>query len=145
MSERHASGLMNFAPEAIRKAFDQLSLPTRLSNPFAYLTYIYSYSLNIDLQTGAKMLNEAKEYYIKQGFELRDRVQILGEIALIESIYAFNDLKKMFDCYERANKYFDGGTSRIFDSDVIITFGVPGSSYRPQNISVFIFLFPGKV
>lgn len=125
MSERHSGSLMNFAPEAVRRAFDQMPMNVRLSRPFAYLTYIYSYSLNIDMQNGANMLREAKEFYINQRYDLREGNQIFGEIALIESIYAFNDLKEMFECYERANEYFDGGTSQIFDSDMIITFGVP--------------------
>lgn len=124
MSERYASNLMNSAPSIIENAFDQMELGEKLVNPIGYLTYIYSYSLTISIKKGAKMLEEAKEYYLKAG-ELEDKNQILGEIALIESLTAFNDLKKMFECYERANKYFDGGTSRIFDANVIITFGFP--------------------
>ena len=125
MSERHSGSLMTFAPEAVKRAFDQMPMDVKLSRPIAYLTYIYSYSLNVDVQNGANMLREAKEYYINQRYDLREGNQIFGEIALIESIYAFNDLRKMFECYERANEYFDGETSQIFDSDMIITFGVP--------------------
>lgn len=124
MSEPAAVKLMNMAPNVIRQAFDRMSIYERYSNPIAYLTYIYSYSTVIDVKEGMKMLSDVKAYYEKMR-DLEDRNQIFGEIALIESIGAFNDIKKMFECYERANNYFDGGTSLIYNSDVVITFGVP--------------------
>ena len=124
MSEPAAVKLMNMAPNVIRQAFEKMSIYERYSNPIAYLTYIYSYSTVIDVKEGMKMLRDVKAYYEKVR-DLEDRNQIFGEIALIESIGAFNDIKKMFECYERANSFFDGGTSRIFNSDVVITFGVP--------------------
>ncbi len=124
MSEPAAVKLMNMAPNVIRQAFDKMSIYERYSNPIAYLTYIYSYSTVIDVKEGMKMLSDVKAYYEKVR-DLEDRNQIFGEIALIESIGAFNDIKKMFECYERANNYFDGGKSRIFNADVVITFGVP--------------------
>lgn len=124
MSEPAAVKLMNMAPNVIRQAFEKMNIYERYSNPIAYLTYIYSYSTVIDVKEGMKMLSDVKAYYEKVR-DLEDRNQIFGEIALIESIGAFNDIKKMFECYERANSFFDGGTSRIFNSDVVITFGVP--------------------
>lgn len=124
MSEPNAVKLMSMAPNVIRQAFDHMSMFERYSNPVAYLTYIYSYSTIIDVKKGMQLLAEAKSYYEKVR-NLEDRHQILGEIALIESIAAFNDIHRMFECYERANNYFDGETSRIFNSDVVITFGVP--------------------
>ncbi|MBR5228240.1 MAG: helix-turn-helix transcriptional regulator, partial [Firmicutes bacterium] len=124
MSERQASFLMNVAPRVLTKAFGKMPLDVRLSNPIGYLTYIYSYSNIIDIKKGAEMLAEAKEYY-QSVRNLDDRNQIFGEIALIESLTAFNDIQKMFQCYDRANEYFDGGTSRIFNSSVSITFGIP--------------------
>lgn len=127
IAEGNSVQFMNQAPNIIRHAFDSMTPETRLSNPIGYLTYIYMYSTAIDVQKGAEMLREAKEYYSdpKQSPELYDRNQILGEIALIESIRAFNDIYEMFNCYERAYNYFDGETSKIFNSDVNITFGIP--------------------
>lgn len=124
MSGRNASALMNTAPFVIAKAFKKMDLKTKLSNPIGYLTYIYSYGVIIDIKKGSKMLQEAARYY-SQMEDLPDRNQIMGEIALIESVSAFNDLEKMFQCYKRANDYFQGGTSKIFNSNIIITFGVP--------------------
>ncbi len=124
MSEYNSSMLMSSAPRVVIRAFNKMDLKTKLSNPIGYLTYIYSYSVYIDIKQGKKMLQEASEYYNKQK-DLPDRRQIMGEIALIESIVAFNDLEKMFDCYKLANEFFNGGTSKIFNSNIIITFGVP--------------------
>lgn len=124
MAERQSSFLMNVAPRVLTKAFSNMPLDVRLSNPIGYLTYIYSYSNIIDIKKGADMLAEAKAYY-QSVRNLDDRNQIFGEIALIESLTAFNDLHKMFECYDRANDYFDGGSSRIFNSSVSITFGIP--------------------
>lgn len=127
IAEGSSVQLMHFAPNIIRHAFNSMSLETRLSNPIGYLTYIYMYSTSVDVAEGAVMLREAKEYYSdeRRSPELYDRSQILGEIALIESIRAFNDIFAMFDCYERAYELFDGETSKIFNSEVCITFGVP--------------------
>ena len=124
MSEPASVKLMAMAPSIIRNAFDRMSMFERFSNPIAYLTYIYSYSTIIDVKEGMRLLADAKAYYEKVR-ELEDKNQIMGEIALIESIGAFNDIKSMFKCYERAHNFFDGGTSRIFNADVVITFGVP--------------------
>lgn len=124
MSEPAAVKLMNMAPGVIIQAFENMDMYERLSNPIAYLTYIYSYSTVIDIKKGMQMLKEAKMHYEKVR-NFQDKPQILGEIALIESIAAFNDIDKMFKCYERANEFFDGGTSQIFSADVIITYGVP--------------------
>lgn len=101
-----------------------MDLETKLSNPIGYLTYIYSFSIIIDIKRGSKMLQEAASYY-KRMKDMPDRDQVLGEIALIESVSAFNNLSKMFECYKLANEYFNGGSSKIFNSDTIITFGVP--------------------
>ena len=127
IAENSSVQLMHFAPNIIRHAFESMSLETRLSNPIGYLTYIYMYSTSVDVAEGAAMLKEAKEYYAdpKRSPGLYDRNQILGEIAMIESIRAFNDIFAMFACYERAYDLFDGETSKIFSSEVCITFGVP--------------------
>lgn len=119
--------LMNMAPNIIVNAFENMDLETRLSNPIGYLAYIYMYSVNFDVEKGYQMLNEAKAFYSdeKKSPDLYDRNQILGEIALIESVRAFNDIYEMFRCYERAYEYFDGGSSMILTSDVNITFGIP--------------------
>ena len=87
MSERYASSLMASAPRVIMKAFDAMDIQTRYSNPIGYLTYIYSYMTYIDVKKGAKLLEEAKDYY-QSVRNLDNAKQIFGEIALIESISA---------------------------------------------------------
>ena len=132
MAEQNANKLMDLSPSIIVKAFSQMDLKTRLSNPLGYLSYIYSYSTHINVEKGSEMLKVAKEYYSNphRSPEVLGRNQILGEIAMIESVRAFNDLEAMFRCYEKAYEYFDGGTSVIFSrEDINITFGIPISMF----------------
>ena len=127
MAEPNSSKYMNIAPNVIIKAFENMPLETKLSNPLGYLSYIYSFSTTVSVERGAEMLRQAKEYYSDpyKSPDLVNRNQILGEISMIESIKAFNDLNEMFRCYERAYEYFDGGSSAIYSSDANITFGIP--------------------
>ena len=127
MAEPNSSKYMDLAPNVIMQAFQEMPLETKLSNPLGYLSYIYSYSTTIGVEHGAEMLAQAKEFYSDplKSPDLVNRDQILGEIAMIESIKAFNDLDAMFRCYERAYEYFDGGSSAIYSSDANITFGIP--------------------
>ena len=127
MAEPNSTQLMDLSPNIIIESFTQMDEKMKLSNPLGYLSYIYSYSTHIDVDTGAEMLKTAKDYYSnpQKSPEVVGRNQLLGEIALIESVRAFNDLEAMFRCYERAYDYFDGGTSVIFNSDINVTFGIP--------------------
>lgn len=127
MAEPNSTQLMDLSPNVIIEAFMSMDMETKLSNPLGFLSYIYSYSTHIDVDTGAELLKIAKEYYSnpQRSPEVVGRNQLLGEIALIESVRAFNDLEAMFRCYERAYEYFDGGTSVIYTSDINITFGIP--------------------
>jgi LuxR family maltose regulon positive regulatory protein len=127
MAEPHSSKYMSLAPSIIIQAFENMPREVKFSNPLGYLSYIYSYSTTVGVEHGAEMLQEAKDYYSDpyKSPDLVNRNQILGEIAMIESIKAFNDLNAMFRCYERAYEFFDGGSSAIFSSDVTITFGIP--------------------
>ncbi len=127
MAEPNSTQLMDLSPNIIIEAFMQMDEDMKLSNPLGYLSFIYSYSTHIDVEKGAEMLKSAKEYYSDplKSPDIVGRNQLLGEIALIESVRAFNDLEAMFRCYERAFDYFDGGTSVIYTSDINITFGIP--------------------
>ena len=77
MSGRHAAALMNTAPFVIARAFKKMDLETKLSNPIGYLTYIYSFSIIIDIKRGSKMLQEAASYY-KRMKDMPDRDQVLA-------------------------------------------------------------------
>ena len=53
MAEQNANKLMDLSPSIIVKAFSQMDLKTRLSNPLGYLSYIYSYSTHITVEKGS--------------------------------------------------------------------------------------------
>lgn len=128
MADPSSTKLMDISPNIIIDAFSKIELETRLSNPLGYLSYIYSYTTHINVEKGAELLETARDYYSnpQKSPEIAGRNQILGEISMIESVIAFNDLEEMFRCYERAYEYFDGGTSVLFSGgDINITFGIP--------------------
>lgn len=127
MAEPNSAKLMTLARNIIIKAFKSMDMRTKLSNPIGYLSFIYAYSINVNIAEGMEMLARAKDYYSdpQKSPDLSERNQVMGEIAMIESIKAFNDLDAMFRCYEKAYEYFDGGSSLIYSSDTYITFGIP--------------------
>lgn len=116
------------APQSVIKAFSEMDKALKLSRPLAYLTYIYSYLGVIDPGEGARMLYEAKAYYESQ-HNLVDKEQILGEIALAESILQFNDAPRMSEYQRKAYDLFGGTSSRIANATESFTFGSPHTLY----------------
>ncbi len=116
------------APQTVVRAFTDMDKVLKLSRPLAYLTYIYSYLGVIDPEEGARMLYEAKAYYEAEQ-NLVDKEQILGEIALAESVLQFNDAPRMCEYQKKAYDMFDGTSSRISNATENFTFGLPHTLY----------------
>ena len=123
-----AAEYIDKAPHIIISAFNSMDEQAKLSRPLAYITYIYSYLVTIDAEAGAKMLYKVKEIY-KADVALIDRDQILGEIALAESVLQFNDVPLMSQFHKKAYDLFCGNSSRISNPDAIFTFGSPHTLY----------------
>lgn len=120
--------LIERAPHIIVSAFNDMDKNLKISRPLAYITYIYSYMLSVDTMEGASLLYEAKAIY-EADENLLDKEQILGEIALIESIMDFNDVPAMSRYHEKAFALFGGTSSRIINADSIFTCGSPHTLY----------------
>lgn len=116
------------APQIVIRAFSDMDKALKLSRPLAYLTYIYSYLGVIDPEEGARMLYEAKAVYEAEQ-NLVDKEQILGEIALAESILQFNDATRMLEYQKKAYHMFSGTSSRISNATENFTFGSPHTLY----------------
>ena len=116
------------APQTVIRAFTDMDRALKLSRPLAYLTYIYAYLGVIDPEEGARMLYEAKVYYEAEQ-NLVDKEQILGEIALAESILQFNDAARMIEYQKKAYDMFGGTSSRIANATEGFTFGSPHTLY----------------
>lgn len=108
----------------INAVFDELSMDEKISRPIAYLTYIFFYILYGNPLIGKKLLYEAKVIY-EEDETLEDRNQIMGEIAFVESILMFKDVKTMTQYHKKAYELFNGGTSKIANDKIAATFGSP--------------------
>ena len=128
MEQPGATEYFDRAPQIILKAFADMDKSLKLSRPMAYLTYIYSYLGNTDPEGGAELLYEAKAVY-EADPALIDKDQILGEIAVAESVLQFNDAPLMAVYHKKAYDLFGGASSRISNATEIITLGAPHLLY----------------
>ncbi|WP_238948568.1 LuxR C-terminal-related transcriptional regulator [Clostridium sp. YIM B02569] len=126
--------LTNLYKEIIKPVFNELTISEKIKRPIAYLTYLFFYILYGNRIAGAKLLYEAKAIYIEDK-NLKDKNQILGEIAFLESILVFYNVRRMIECHKKAYELFKGGGSRIANNKMPATFGSPH----------FLYLFHRKV
>jgi len=124
MESSNTGDLTNLRQRIINSVFDELSMEEKINRPIAYLTYIFFYVLYGDRIVGEKLLSEAKAIY-EADESLKDKNQVLGEVAFVESVSMFNDVKKMTLYYKKAYEFFNGGTSKIANNKMPATFGSP--------------------
>ncbi|OPJ60968.1 helix-turn-helix transcriptional regulator [Clostridium oryzae] len=120
----HTIALTNLRQTIINPVFDQLTMQEKINRPIAYLTYIFFYILYENVIDGRKLLFHAKEIY-EADDQLVNKRAILGEIAFLESLFMFDDVKKMTAYHKKAYELLDGGTSRIANNKMPVTFGSP--------------------
>lgn len=108
----------------IKPVFDELSIDQKVKRPIAYLTYIFFYIIYVDPIAAKDLLYEIWVIY-EVNEEAKDRNQVLGEISFLESLLMFDDVKKMTEHQKKAYELFDGGTSKIANNKMPITFGSP--------------------
>lgn len=122
MSQTGATEYVDVAPKLMVRIFNQMSLEQKLSKPIGYLTFIQSYMLsNMDKEAG-RMLEEAKEYYLKHP-EIEHWKHIMGEIYLIETYMSFGKLDKMLEKVMKAYECLDDGRSLILGPNMVCTRG----------------------
>ncbi|WP_026888431.1 helix-turn-helix transcriptional regulator [Clostridium beijerinckii] len=120
--------LTNLYKEIIKPVFNELIISEKIKRPIAYLTYLFFHILYGNRIAGAKLLHEAKAIYEKDK-NLKDKNQILGEIAFLESILVFYNVRKMIEYHKKAYELFNGGVSRIANNKMPATFGSPHFLY----------------
>lgn len=84
MEENWSTEYMDQAPNLIISAYKEMDEKLKLEYPCAYLTFIYCYLIGINTEEGAELLYQVKSLYEENEF-IKNRNQILGEIAMIES------------------------------------------------------------
>lgn len=124
MERNYTVDLTNLRQTIINSVFDELTMKEKINRPIAYLTYIFFYILYGDRITGKQLLYEVKAIY-QADENLKDKNHVLGEIAFVESVLMFGNVKKMFQYHKKAYELFDGGTSKIANDKMPATFGSP--------------------
>lgn len=116
--------LTNLWGKIINSVFKELSMEEKIARPIAYLTYIFFYIIYEDSKSGKNLLYEAKIIY-EEDKNLKDKKQILGEISFLESLLMVNDVKRMTQYHKKAYELFEGGTSKIANNKMPVSFGSP--------------------
>lgn len=116
--------LTNLWRKIVKPVVENLSIEQRINRPIAYLTYIFFYIIYLDPLKGKELLYDLWVIY-EVNDDLKDRNQILAEIAFIESLTMICDVKKMMQYQKKAYELFQGKVSRIANNKMPITFGSP--------------------
>ncbi|OOM16188.1 helix-turn-helix transcriptional regulator [Clostridium saccharobutylicum] len=116
--------LTNLWQRIINSVFEELNIDEKINRPIAYLTYIFFYILYGNAVSGRKLLYEAKSIYEKDE-NLKDKNQVLGEIAFVESLLIMNNVEKMIEYHKKAYEFLNGGISKIANDKMPVTFGSP--------------------
>ncbi len=113
----------------ILELFKSIPEDAKYRHPIGYLAYIGFYVTNVDPASGARLLEQAEQYYqndISIPPELKKHIN--GEIELIKAYIGFNDAALMRERLAKAHEILKGH-SLIANKDKIITFGSPHSLY----------------
>ncbi|MDR3593518.1 LuxR C-terminal-related transcriptional regulator [Clostridium sp.] len=116
--------LTNLWKKIVGPVVEQLSMEQKVSRPIAYLTYIFFYILYGNSVKGKELLYDLWVIY-EVNDDLKDRNQILAEIAFIESVTMFGDVKKMIQYHKKAYDLLQGNTSKIANNRMPVTLGSP--------------------
>lgn len=124
IEQRKCYNLFQKAPILIKDFFEQTDLRLRLKHPAAYFPYIYLLIFTADYSLGLELFHEAKNYFETQYFE-HDKNAVLGELLFIEALSKFNNLEDITQLLKNAYTLAGEKNSSIFDSQVLLTYGVP--------------------
>ena len=121
--------LVMFDPKAIKDLCVSIPWSVRVQCPIGYLAFIYHYTTRVNIAEGAVLLAEAERRFAGEpSIPEAEKRRIKGEITLIRSISAFNDLFAMRDIHEEAHKLLDG-RSAISHRQLIWTVGSPHAAF----------------
>lgn len=121
--------LVMFDPRAIKDLCVSIPWHVRVQRPIGYLAFIYHYMTRVNIAEGATLLEEAEKRFAREpAIPEEEKRRIKGEITLIRSILAFNDLFAMRDIHEEAHRLLDG-RSAISHRQLIWTVGSPHAAF----------------
>ena len=125
----YAGILLQADPEALVAIIQNIPWAVRVKRPIAYLFFVYAYLAVVSVQRAVPLLLEAEQYFGNfPDFTEDKRRRILGEILLIKSIIAFNNIHAMRDIYQKAHAVLNG-RSDLSHRHLIWTFGCPHAAF----------------
>lgn len=144
-----ANLLLFLFPEEIIPLVMAVPRRLRMLRPMEYLTFIYFCFAEADALRAVPLLEEAEAAFAADaGIAPALKRRLAGEIALIHSLLAFNDLYAMRDCHAEAHRLLHG-RSGISSRHMIWNFGCPHSSYlylrEPGTYAALVELVEGHL
>ena len=124
MERNNTVDLTNLWMRIIKPVFEQLSMERKINRPIAYLYYLFFYILYVSPIEGKELLYDLWVIY-EINDDLKDRNQVLGEIAFLESITMFNNVEKMIEYHKKSYDLLQGRISKIANNKMPFTFGSP--------------------
>ncbi len=144
-----ANLLLFFFPQEIMAMAKAVPWRLRERRPVEYLSFVYFCLVEAGDPTAVTLLEEAEERFARaKSVSGAVKRRLKGEILLIKSMLAFNDLWAMRDVHEEAHRLLNG-RSAISNRRMIWTFGCPHASYlylrRPGTYADMIELVEGHL
>ncbi len=116
-------------PEGIPAIMESIPWRIRLACPIGFLGFLFHY-LIVDPQKGYSLLEETVRRVEAADFPPKTLSRLKGEIELIYSIFAFNDVRAIVRHHIRAAEFLGGEPSAIHLPQQGWTFGSPHLSYQ---------------
>lgn len=113
-------------------AFEQQPQSLWVCYPIAFLRFagVAVCSGDAGLESlGRRIAQRLHEHFLQECPDECCRSRVLGEVALVEMLGAFNDPEKMIEQNDRAQKLMAGMSSVVLPRDFSFTFGVPHLLY----------------
>lgn len=104
--------------------YKQVPMELRMAHIKPYIGFIYYYRLVGEVEKGEELFCSLIDYYEKYIKPIA-APEIEGEIMVLKSIMAFNDIKLMCQNIKKANELLGKKGSTVFHSKMIINNGVP--------------------
>ncbi|MEW6183651.1 MAG: LuxR C-terminal-related transcriptional regulator [Bacillota bacterium] len=121
--------VIDAATAEIVELFEQIPAEAKYRHPIGYIKYANFYLIDVDMEGGARLLDQIEEYYRDDHATsptLKRRIS--GEITLARSFLYFNDVQQMHSLHLKAHELLDGSSS-IANKEMMFTFGSPHTLY----------------
>lgn len=114
-----------FDPEGVAAIIETVPWSVRCQCPIGYLGFILYYSLRVNQQKGARILEEAEQHFAAgQCLPLEMEKRVQAEMLFMRGAMSFNDIRAMYAYYEKAHSLLPD-RSLLMDNQISWTFTSP--------------------